>query len=181
MSKSTEFAEFIAANLDENSSATEKDVERFVNKVEFLPSGCWLWISSTNKPYGKNQHALSYGRFSYQGKLWVAHRWLWEQLNGSVPEGLVLDHFLANVGERIGAQCVNPFHLEPVTFAENIRRGRGACAQNARKTTCPKGHEYDTKDKRGFRICSICDKASRQKSYERSKAKKQAELAKAGV
>lgn len=38
-------------------------------------------------------------------------------LIGSVPEGLVLDHTCLNRG------CVNPDHLEPVTWIENSVRG----------------------------------------------------------
>jgi hypothetical protein len=46
--------------------------------------------------------------------------------------------------------CVNPDHLEPVTRAENLRRGtkprrekNPKCAQWQReKTHCPRGHEY---------------------------------------
>ncbi|SEU38711.1 HNH endonuclease [Nonomuraea wenchangensis] len=177
MSKSTEFnAEplrvSVTVRLDESSSATEKDVERFLSKVTVLENGCWTWTGTTNKPYGKNKHILSYGRFNFQGKLWVAHRWLWEQINGPVPEGLVLDHFLANHGECIGAKCVNPDHLEPTTFGENIRRGNGACARNARKTACPKGHEYDGKDKRGFRTCSTCAESSRVKAKQKAESLK---------
>ena len=36
--------------------------------------------------------------------------------------------------------CWNPWHLEEVTHAENVRRGRGNGYRE--KTHCPKGHEY---------------------------------------
>ena len=38
---------------------------------------------------------------------------------GPVPEGMQLDHLCRVPG------CVNPDHLEPVSAAENVRRGRG--------------------------------------------------------
>ena len=47
----------------------------------------------------------------------LAHRVYYERHVGPVPEGLELDHLCRNPG------CVNPEHLEPVTHAENIRRG----------------------------------------------------------
>ena len=46
-----------------------------------------------------------------------AHRALYENVNGPVPYGLQLDHLC-----RVPS-CVNPDHLEPVTPAENCRRG----------------------------------------------------------
>ncbi len=171
--------EHLVQGLVQVTKADEKDLKRFMAKVSVLENGCWKWSSVHNKPYGKHKHVMEYGRFNVEGKMWVAHRWLWEQVNGQVPEGLVLDHYKANHGECIGALCVNPDHLEPTTFGENIRRGHGACARNARKTTCPKGHEYDKKDNRGFRVCSTCDKTSKQASHERAKAKKAAEKASA--
>ncbi|MGH9151353.1 MAG: HNH endonuclease [Acidimicrobiales bacterium] len=36
------------------------------------------------------------------------------------PEGLTLDHLCRD------RRCVNPAHLEPVTVAENLRRGHRA-------------------------------------------------------
>jgi len=73
---------------------------------------CWEWCSADN---GQTGH----GRFTLKGGQPIkAYRWAWESLVGPIPAGLVIDHLCRN------PKCVNPDHLEPVTQAENLRRGR---------------------------------------------------------
>lgn len=74
-------------------------------------TGCWNWNMST--------YPSGYGCVGYQGRLHPAHRVSWMESRGEIPEGLFLDHLCRN------KRCVNPDHLEPVTNAENIRRGKG--------------------------------------------------------
>ena len=38
--------------------------------------------------------------------------------------------------------CVNPAHLELISVKQNVMRGTGLTAMNAKKTHCPSGHEY---------------------------------------
>jgi hypothetical protein len=74
-------------------------------------TGCWHWLGYVGadgyprcKPAGENRTS-------------VAHRVFYEHHVGPIPAGLHLDHLC-----RVRA-CVNPKHMEPVTHAENNRRG----------------------------------------------------------
>ena len=70
---------------------------------------CWLWLGEINN--------TGYGRFKYERRMQVAHRFAFVEAKGFVPDGLCLDHLC-----RV-RRCVNPGHLEAVTFSENVRRG----------------------------------------------------------
>ncbi len=54
-----------------------------------------------------------YGRVTFGGVRYRAHRLVWTQQVGPIPEGLELDHLCNN------RACVNINHLEPVTGKEN--------------------------------------------------------------
>ncbi|MBB5960855.1 HNH endonuclease [Planomonospora venezuelensis] len=135
-----------------------KAITRFAEKIDLVENGCWRWTADDNTNNG-------YGRFSHNGKPWVAHRWVWEAINGPVPEGLVLDHFRHPQDGCIGPLCVNPHHVKPVTQRENVLRGNSPSAHNARKTVCSKGHPYDRRDSRGQRRCSTCQAAYSRARY----------------
>lgn len=90
------------------------------------PDSCWLWPGAV-RPDG-------YGVVSVADKTRPVHRYLYEQLVGPVPDGLQLDHLC-----RV-RHCCNPAHLEPVTGKENVLRGIGHSAENARKDVCQEGH-----------------------------------------
>lgn len=80
----------------------------FWSKVDTWGGGCWRWIGAHNQG--------GYGLVGVNGRLVTAHRRAYELVVGSIPHGLVLDH-LCRVRD-----CCKPFHLEPVTQAENLRR-----------------------------------------------------------
>ncbi len=123
-------------------------LERLLTRVEISSDGCWVWPGAHT--------STGYGQIKVDGRMALAHRVAYEMLVGSVPTGLVLDHIC-----RVRA-CCNPDHLEPVTQAENVRRGELA-AINTSKTHCPAGHPYDDtntyvfspKRYRGCRACRL--------------------------
>ena len=114
--------------------------ERFWSKVQRADVGCWEW-----------ERALAtngYAQFWNGERLVAAHRYAYELEVGPIPEGLVLDHLC-----RVPT-CVRPDHLEPVTMAENTRRGFSA------REVCRRGHPFDGDNvrhlKNGSRRCREC-------------------------
>ena len=122
--------------------------ERLLRNVDTTGEGCWLW---------KGALLEGYGVFNWRGAKEKAHRAVYELLEGPIPEGLELDHLC-----RVTA-CVRPSHLEPVTHAENIRRGQSPAAECARRTHCKHGHEFTEANtlprSDGGRRCRTCDDA----------------------
>ena len=125
---------------------------QFEAQYAVADNGCWLWTGSTNN-YG-------YGTLSLFGGFALAHRLSYELFVGSIPDGLVLDHFVCDT-----RACVNYEHLKPVTHQENILRGSGLAAHNARKTHCPEGHPLSGDNLRvygGRRVCHTCSVESQR-------------------
>lgn len=130
-------------------------------------SRCWIWTAAT-----VTFKKCVYGVIGAEGGRGsgnrLAHRVMYELYRGPIPGGLELDHLCRNT------RCINPDHLEPVTHAENVRRGDGAAAlrdgaakQRAR-THCPQGHPYDesnTHHYHGRRVCIICKRFRGTKAY----------------
>lgn len=146
---------------------------RFWPKVDKNgPNGCWLWTAA-------RQSSNGYGRFGIsRGIVRFAHRVVWEMERGPIPDGYEIDHLCRNTS------CVNPDHLEPVPPRTNKRRSLSWAGINARKTHCPKGHEYTAANtvvsKRGERSCRRCSTDASNQRGRDVRAKRRAERIAAG-
>lgn len=130
-------------------------------------AGCLIWQGRID-PQG-------YGRRGGQHPAGVlAHRQVyWDEI-GPIPNGLTLDHRCHTEAFRLGQcaggptcphrACVNPAHLEPITSGENVLRGNSIQARNAAKTHCVHGHEFTPEntcfDAEGYRNCRTCRSSS---------------------
>lgn len=126
--------------------------------------GCWEWAGART-PTG-------YGHIQIKGRTISTHRLVYQCICGPIPKGLTIDHLCRN---RL---CVNPEHLEAVTFRENTRRGTSPIAKNAKKTRCPRNHPLSGPNLRVYfgpygptRYCLICKKAASRRTYLRKKNK----------
>lgn len=120
---------------------------------------CWIWT----KPQDKE----GYGYLKWQGRTRRSHRIIYDFLRGGLNDDLVIDHLCRN---RL---CQNPWHMEQVTNKENVLRGEGLAAVNARKTHCKNGHEFSPDNlyltPRGRRDCRICRRAAYKRWWLKTK------------
>jgi len=144
-------------------------VDRFAAKIALTDTGCIEWLAGTN---GIGYGIVHLGTEDGSRKTY-AHRWSYEHHNGPIPDGLHLDHLCRNT------ICVNPEHLEPVTQRENVLRGYGFPALNARKSHCVAGHPLTGDNLRvelgtGYRKCRACAKAREAQRAPRKHGRKAA-------
>ncbi len=111
-------------------------------------TGCWLWVGGISPAGYGNRLDFKSGSFYPHRVSWVVHR--------GPLDARDIDHKCRN------RACVNPDHLEPVSHAENVRRGVSVCAQRAARETCPEGHPLLIDGKR-VRRCWPCTRKRQAK------------------
>ena len=156
----------------------DKLPERIRKKIVFTPcpvpnlkGDCWIWTASRHKfGYGFVGIPDKSGRHRCE----TAHRAVWFLVGRKIPKGRELDHLC-----RVTA-CCNPDHLEPVTHAENIARGKWFIATNAAKTHCPQGHtltdaiQHHHAGRKPSRDCRECGRIRATEYYYRVTRRKNA-------
>ncbi len=99
-------------------------------------------------------HRLDRDGYAFQGGS-RSHIVAWVNVNGPVPEGLVLDHMCRR------RNCRAVHHLEAVTESENMKRKAWKYLQ--KRLTCPKGHDLKLNaaitPERGV-TCRVCNRAA---------------------
>lgn len=131
-----------------SGKSTRTESERFLSRLS-LEGDCLIYNGALNHGYGMF--------YPVSNKGVVAHRYMWEVIaERIVPLKWDLDHLCRN------RRCVRLSHLEPVTHAENLRRGIGAeltRMRGAAKTHCKRGHEFtpeNTIREKSGRACREC-------------------------
>jgi hypothetical protein len=96
-----------------------RNIQRFWEKVEKTPGGCWNWKASAG--------SHGYGQ-TFDGKVTTAHRFSWKLAHGKYPDGWVLHR----CNNRL---CVNPDHLYEGGHMENMDDMARGCYHSKRKLT----------------------------------------------
>ncbi len=136
-------------------------LKRIQDRLSPQPNGCILWTGTTRSG--------GYGRIQINGRAHYLHRALYEEQNGPVPGGYVVDHICNN------RSCCNLEHLRAIPGRDNTLRGNGCFAVCARATHCLRGHEYSgdnllVRDGK-YRGCRACTMIRNHEAYLRKKAR----------
>jgi hypothetical protein len=123
---------------------------------------CWEWTGAKTSD--------GYGLIWKDGRQITTHRAAYEVWFGLIPERnedgrrLVVDHLCRNHG------CVNPAHLEVVTYGENAKRGETGHHMRG-KTHCKHGHSLEDESNvylyKGVRNCRECRHRIDRERYAR--------------
>ena len=129
-----------------------KRINNLDNYLVDPETGCWVWQGAV--------FSTGYGRTSVTvNGTQVAHRALFIEANGPIPDDMVLDHLCRNT------LCVNDWHLDPVTSQENLRRGgnsyalRDKCRNGLHDITKPDA--WYVTPRSGKRVCAACRTSAR--------------------
>lgn len=135
--------------------------ETIRRNVEHDPNGgCWLWSGYVQKN--------GYASKTVNKKTKLAHRMSYRVFKGEIPLGFAIDHKC-----KVRC-CVNPSHLEAVTYTENNRRS----PRMKFATHCKRGHPLSggnlyAEPKPGWKRCAECSRVAALASYHRNKKRKE--------
>lgn len=125
----------------------------FWSKVD-KTDACWIWTGAVQSS-GYGSVGIGNRRTA------LVHRLSYEAHVGPIPDGYTIDHVVAR--GCTDKRCVRPDHLEPVTIAENNRRGRVARGYFV-GGQCSKGHRLAGDNVRISRrrlVCRECKRLTR--------------------
>jgi hypothetical protein len=115
-------------------------------------SACIEW------PNARNDRGYGTRYTKDRGKVYV-HRWVWEQFNGPIPEGMEVMHSCDN------PPCFLLEHLSLGTRLDNARdmaqKGRSGRGNRPRRDVCRNGG-HPIMERNGHRWCPTCRKAHRR-------------------
>jgi len=131
---------------------------KILSKARFV-NGCWEWT--------KGVTSGGYGTIQINKKTRTVHSIMLELTGRIIPKGKCTDHLCRNT------RCINPRHLEIVTFRENTKRGISPVAVNMKKKFCKNGHPFNKENtvlqrkNLKWRDCRICRKDRARISYRK--------------
>ncbi|MFJ3274022.1 HNH endonuclease [Streptomyces sp. NPDC086776] len=143
------------------------------------PDACWPYTGEINR--------WGYGTLCLDGRggpRMAAHRFLWGEEHGPVPEDVEIDHTCHNAavarGECAGGstclhrRCCNLRHLRAVDHEANTLAGVAPTAINSRKTHCLRAHPFkgpgaDVRITRnGWQRCLHCERIRDRERRQRT-------------
>lgn len=128
------------------------------------PDECWPWLGAVNN----GGYGVVFLTVDGKRRGFLVHRLVFVSEDGPLDGSLVVDHTCRN------RPCQNRRHMEPVTNAENVRRGDQSWNNgNRAKNRCKRGHSLDdayvyrtgcrgTGVRRQCRPCTVARKAARR-------------------
>jgi len=147
----------------------EFTLKQLINQVQVLPdTECWEFRGIRDS-YG-------YGRMYSGNKELKAHRVFYEACEGSIPDGMYLQHHLP-ADLCIGQACCNPDHLRVTNSPIAGARVQLAAAPPGEFKICPNGHpmtpENTVTERRNGHHKAWC-RTCRQESWRKNAAKRSA-------
>lgn len=131
-----EHVRYIVGHAHKKSTPT---IERMWKMITVSADGCHEYNSRSTLSRG---HKLVH----HNGSMRLAHRVMWEIVNGEIPDGLLVLHKCDN------PKCVNVDHLYLGTYKDNMRDALERGQQRPRRGEEAGAHKLTDSDVRAIRI-----------------------------